>query len=99
MLLASLLVPIVSRSSPNTPLIHNVEAISSAKYSMSPAIASAQPVRKPCPAASVAARPIVGLVVKLTRIRPSGPRAPESFRPAPPLSSLTARAPRFAAKI
>src|SRR5262245_60271946 len=49
---------------------------------MSPAIAIAQPCTKPCPAAAAAARPVIGSTPKLTRTRPSGPRAPASVPPA-----------------
>src|SRR5437763_663216 len=49
---------------------------------MSPAMASAQPGTKPWPAAAAAVRPVIGSTLKLTRTRPSGPRA--AFAPAPP---------------
>src|SRR5438552_576065 len=52
---------------------------------MSPMIASDQPDKNLCPAASEAARPAVGETLKLNRIRPNGPRTPPPCSPAAPL--------------
>ena len=59
-IIANMMMMAVQVPSPSTLFKHKVDAATIPKKIMSPAIATVQPARNPCPATLAAARPVIG---------------------------------------
>jgi hypothetical protein len=79
--MAIMMITAVSVPSPRKLLSQRVDAIISAKKTMSPQIASSQPEINPCPAALAAARPVMGSTPNEIAIREKGPAVTPYFIP------------------
>ncbi len=65
---------------PKMLLSQRVDAITTVKKIMSPAMVKAQPVRKPCPETIVASRPVIGSTPNAIMISVNGRRLVPSLK-------------------